>query len=43
MARTKVFVPRETSAVSVGADDVAIAIARKSKEVGTEIVGRDVA
>ena len=37
MARTKVFVPRETSAVSVGADDVAIAIARKSKEAGTDI------
>ncbi|MDX1508394.1 MAG: NADH-ubiquinone oxidoreductase-F iron-sulfur binding region domain-containing protein, partial [Woeseiaceae bacterium] len=37
MARTKVFVPRETSAVSVGADDVAVAIARKSKAEGTDI------
>jgi len=37
MARTKVFVPRETTAVSVGADDVAIAIARKSKEIGGDI------
>jgi formate dehydrogenase iron-sulfur subunit len=37
MARVKVFVPRETTAVSVGADDVAIAIARKSKELGTDI------
>ena len=37
MSRVKVFVPRETSAISVGADDVAIAIARKSKQLGTEI------
>ena len=37
MSRTKVYVPRETSAVSVGADDVAIAIARKSKEIGSDI------
>ncbi len=37
MARTKVYVPRETTAVSVGADDVAIEIARKSKESGSEI------
>ena len=37
MAHTRVYVPRETSAVSVGADDVAIAIARQSKEKGTEI------
>lgn len=37
MARTKVFVPRETSAVSVGADDVAIAIARNSKRRGTDV------
>jgi len=29
---TKVYVPRETAAVSVGADDVAIAIARCAKE-----------
>ena len=37
MARVKVYVPRETSAVSVGADDVAIAIARKSKQAGADI------
>jgi formate dehydrogenase iron-sulfur subunit len=37
MARTKIFVPRETSAVSVGADDVAVAIARASKERGSEV------
>jgi formate dehydrogenase iron-sulfur subunit len=37
MARTKVYVPRETTAVSVGADEVAIAIARKSKEIGSDI------
>ncbi len=37
MSRVKVFVPRETSAISVGADDVAIAIARKSKQLGTGI------
>ncbi len=37
MARIKVFVPRETSAISVGADDVAIAIARASKQAGTDI------
>ncbi len=37
MSRVKVFVPRETSAISVGADDVAIAIARRSKQLGTKI------
>ncbi len=37
MGRTKIYVPRETSAVSVGADDVAVAIARASKERGTDI------
>ena len=37
MARTKIYVPRETAAVSVGADDVAIAIARCAKELGEEI------
>jgi len=37
MARTKVYVPRETAACSVGADDVAVAIARASKERGTDI------
>ncbi len=37
MARSKVYVPRETAAVSVGADDVAVAIARQSKERGSDI------
>ncbi|MDX1515342.1 MAG: formate dehydrogenase, partial [Woeseiaceae bacterium] len=37
MSRTRVFVPRETSAISVGADDVAIAIARASKQSGSDI------
>ena len=37
MARVKVYVPRETTAVSVGADDVAISIARCSKQAGTDI------
>jgi len=37
LTRTRVFIPRETSAVSVGADDVAIAIARKSKQTGSDI------
>jgi formate dehydrogenase iron-sulfur subunit len=34
---TRVYVPRETAAVSVGADDVAIAIARCAKENGESI------
>ena len=34
---TRVYVPRETAAVSVGADDVAIAIARCAKENGETI------
>jgi len=37
MAATLVYVPRETSAVSVGADEVAIAIARHAKEAGAGI------
>jgi formate dehydrogenase iron-sulfur subunit len=37
MARTKVYVPRETAAVSVGADEVALAIAKKAKSSGTDI------
>jgi formate dehydrogenase iron-sulfur subunit len=37
MARVKIYVPRETAAVSVGADDVAIAIARHAKESGDSI------
>lgn len=37
MTRTRVFVPRETSAISVGADDVAISIARASKQRASNI------
>jgi len=37
MARIKIYVPRETAAVSVGADDVAIAIARRAKDDGESI------
>ena len=37
MAATKIFVPRETAAVSVGADDVALAIARQAKKSGDSI------
>jgi formate dehydrogenase iron-sulfur subunit len=37
MARTKIYVPRETAAVSVGADEVALAIAQVAKKTGTEI------
>lgn len=37
MARTKIYVPRETAAVSVGADEVALAIARLAKKTGTDI------
>jgi formate dehydrogenase iron-sulfur subunit len=37
MAQTKIYVPRETAAVSVGADDVAIAIARQAKASGDSI------
>ena len=37
MARTKVFVPRETAAVSVSADDIAIEIARHAKQRGDGI------
>jgi len=37
MDRIKIYVPRETAAVSVGADDVAIAIARHAKEAGDSI------
>ncbi len=33
----RVYVPRETAAVSVGADELAIEIARTSKRLGTEI------
>ena len=34
---TRVFIPRETSAVSVGADEVAVAIAREAKKSGESI------
>ena len=37
MSRVKVWVPRETAAVSVGADEVALEIARVSKRSGTNI------
>jgi formate dehydrogenase iron-sulfur subunit len=37
MATTKIYVPRETAAISIGADDVAIAIARQAKETGERI------
>ena len=37
MAATRVYVPRETAAVSVGADEVAVAIARQAKESGASI------
>jgi len=37
MAATKVYVPRETAAISVGADDVAIEIARQAKKSGDSI------
>jgi formate dehydrogenase iron-sulfur subunit len=34
---TRIYVPRETTAVSVGADEVAVAIAREAKRRGAEI------
>jgi formate dehydrogenase iron-sulfur subunit len=37
MARTKIYVPRETAAVSVGADEVALAIARTAKKSGSDV------
>ncbi len=37
MARTKVCVPRETAAISMGADEVALEIARVNKVTGTDI------
>ena len=37
MAATRIYVPRETAAISVGADEVAIAIARHAKESGDQI------
>jgi len=37
MAATRIYVPRETSAVSVGADEVALQIAREAKRTKTSI------
>ena len=37
MDRVKVYVPRETASISVGAHDVAIEIARQAKERGKDI------
>ncbi len=37
MGRTRVYVPRETAAVSMGADEVALEIARINKESGNNI------
>ncbi len=37
MARTKIYVPRETAAVSVGADEVALAITQVVKKNGMDI------
>ena len=37
MTATRIYVPRETSAVSVGADEVAVEIARIAKQSGTAI------
>ncbi|MBT8083491.1 MAG: formate dehydrogenase [Gammaproteobacteria bacterium] len=37
MSRVRIYVPRETTAVSVGADEVAVAIAREAKQRGADI------
>ena len=37
MSRAKIYVPRETSAVSLGADEVALAIAKEAKQRGADI------
>ena len=37
MSTTTIYVPRETAAVSLGADDVAVAIAREAKQRGDSI------
>ena len=37
MPATRIYVPRETTSVSVGADEVALAIARQAKQTGTRI------
>ena len=37
MSAAKVYVPRETAAASVGADEVAVAIAREAKQRGVAL------
>jgi formate dehydrogenase iron-sulfur subunit len=37
VSRVRIYVPRETTAVSVGADEVAVAIAREAKRRGADI------
>lgn len=37
MSVTRIYVPRETAAVSVGADDVALQIAREAKRTGVRV------
>jgi formate dehydrogenase iron-sulfur subunit len=37
MSRTRIFVPRDTASVSVGADEVAVAIARNAKAAGADV------
>ncbi|MGB5337386.1 MAG: NADH-quinone oxidoreductase subunit NuoF [Woeseiaceae bacterium] len=37
MSATRIYVPRETSAVSVGADEVALEVAREAKRTGTTV------
>jgi formate dehydrogenase iron-sulfur subunit len=37
MSRTRIFVPRDTASVSVGADEVAVAIARQAKAAGADV------
>jgi formate dehydrogenase iron-sulfur subunit len=37
MTVTRIYVPRETASISVGADDIAIAIARQAKESGEHV------
>ena len=34
---TRIYVPRETTSISVGADEVAVAIAREAKQSGAAI------
>ncbi len=37
MAKTRIYVPRETAAISVGADEVALELAREAKQRGAAI------